>query len=161
MIKVGDKLPDATLMRIGENGPEQVSLASLRDGKKLVVFGLPGAFTRTCSALHLPGFIRNAEAFRAKGVDHIVCISVNDPFVMKAWDDAMGAAEAGVELLADGASEFTKAAGLAFSLPELGFIDRCLRFSAYVDDGRISALNLETQSGVCDLTAAETLLGQI
>ncbi len=160
-IAVGDTLPDGTLVRIGENGPETVSLADLSAGKKLVLFGLPGAFTRTCSSAHLPGFVRNADAFRAKGVDHIVCMSVNDPFVMQAWDDVQGAAKAGVELLADGDSSVTKALDLAFSAPALGFIDRCKRFSAYIEDGTIKVLNFETEAGTCDLTAAESLLAQI
>ncbi len=160
-ISVGDKLPDATLGFIGETGPETVSLSSLSAGQSLVIFGLPGAFTRTCSATHLPSFIRSSEAFRTKGVDHIVCLSVNDPFVMKAWDEATGASIAGIKMLADGDSTFTRAAGLEFSAPALGFINRCKRFSAHVEDGRIKVLNFETQAGVCDLTAGETLLAQI
>jgi len=160
-IATGDRMPEGTLVRMTGDGPETVQLADLHAGKKLVLFGLPGAFTRTCSAAHLPGFIRNAEAFRAKGVDHIVCMSVNDPFVMQAWDDAQGAAAAGVELFTDGDSSVTKALGLAFSAPALGFIDRCKRFSAYIEDGTVKVLNFETESGTCDLTAAETLLAQI
>jgi peroxiredoxin len=161
MITVGDTLPEATLTRVGEKGPEPVKVSDLTTGKKLAVFGLPGAFTRTCSAAHLPSFIRTAEQFRAKGVDHIVCVSVNDPFVMKAWDDQHGAAAAGVELLADGMAELTKAMGLEFSAPAIGFVDRCKRFSAYVEDGVVKSLNLETEAGACDLTAGETLLEQI
>jgi peroxiredoxin len=161
MISTGDRLPEATLTRVGEKGPEAVTTGDLTRGKKLVLFGLPGAFTRTCSAAHLPSFIRTAPAFRAKGVDHIVCMSVNDPFVMKAWDNAQGASPAGVELLADPAAELTKALGLEFTAPPAGFFDRCKRFSAYVEDGVVKALNFETAAGACDLTAGETLLEQI
>jgi len=160
-IEVGTKLPEASLGKFGDNGPEQVSLSSLSAGKKLVLFGLPGAFTRTCSATHLPSFIRTADAFRAKGVDHIVCMSVNDIFVMKAWDDAQGAAAAGVELYADTDASLTKALGLDFSMPAMGFIDRCKRFAAYIDNGKVKVLHFETNAGVCDLTAGETLLADI
>lgn len=160
-LSTGDHLPDATLSRIGEGGPEQVTIRELSGGKKLVLFGLPGAFTRTCSAAHLPSFIRTAQVFRDKGVDHVVCISVNDPFVMKAWDDAMGASIAGIDMLADGDSSFTKAAGFEFTMPAFGFIDRCKRFSAYAEDGVVKVLNFETKAGTCDLTAGETLLSQI
>lgn len=160
-ISTGDSLPDATLSRFGENGLESVSLQSLTKGKKVVILGLPGAFTRTCSATHLPSFIRTADAFRAKGVDHIICISVNDPFVMHAWDVDQGASEAGVDLLADGDASLTKALGLEFSAAQVGFIDRCKRFSAYAEDGVVKVLCFEEEAGVCDLTAGETLLEQI
>ncbi|MFQ5438632.1 MAG: peroxiredoxin, partial [Paracoccaceae bacterium] len=148
-ISAGDRLPDANLSRIGPQGPEHIALSSLSGGRKLVLFGLPGAFTRTCTAAHLPSFMRTAAAFREKGIDHVVCLAVNDPFVMHAWDEAMGASAAGIEMLADGASTFAKAAGLAFSMPALGFIDRCARFSALVDDGVVKILNLEEKSGTC------------
>lgn len=160
-IEVGTNLPEANLAKVGENGPEFVKLSSLSAGKKLVIFGLPGAFTRTCSATHLPSFIRTADAFRAKGVDHIICISVNDIYVMKEWDKAQNAAAAGVELYADGDASLTKALGLAFSTPAIGFVDRCKRFSAYVEDGTVKVLHFENKAGVCDLTAGETLLAEI
>lgn len=160
-IAVGTKLPEASLGRVGEKGPEAVTLSELSRDKKLVIFGLPGAFTRTCSKTHLPSFIRTADAFRAKGIDHIVCFSVNDVFVMKAWDEASGAAAAGIELYADGNASLTKALGLDFSTPAIGFIDRCKRFSAYVENGEVKVLHFETQAGVCDLTAGETLLAEI
>ena len=149
------------MSRVGEAGVEFVPLADLTKGKKVALFGLPGAFTRTCSAAHLPSFIRTADQLRAKGVDHILCISVNDPFVMRAWDKDQGASDAGVELLADGDASLTKAMGLAFSAPNVGFIDRCLRFSAYVEDGVVKSLNLETERGVCNFTAGETMLEQL
>jgi len=159
-IAVGTKLPEASLGRVGEKGPEAVTLSELSKDKKLVIFGLPGAFTRTCSKTHLPSFIRTADAFRAKGVDHIVCFSVNDVFVMKAWDEASGAAAAGIELYADGDASLTKALGLDFSAPAIGFVDRCKRFSAYVENGEVKVLHFETQAGVCDFTAWETLLAE-
>lgn len=160
-ISEGAQLPDANLSRVGDAGPEFIQLSSLSKDKRIVLFGLPGAFTRTCSAAHLPSFIRTAKAFRAKGVDHIICLSVNDPFVMAAWAKDLETDAVGIEMWADGASEFTKAAGLDFSAPQVGFVDRCKRFSAYVVDNKVIQLNLETKSGVCDFTAGETLLDQI
>ena len=94
MISVGDKLPAATLTRIGENGPEQVAISDLAQGRKLAIFAVPGAFTPTCHSAHVPSFIRTKDQFAAKGVDEIICVSGNDPFVMKAWGEATGAAEA-------------------------------------------------------------------
>ena len=160
-LSVGDKIPEATLSRMGDKGPEGVALSSFTKGKKVAIFGLPGAFTGTCSMAHLPSFMRTAEALKAKGVDHIICISVNDPFVMQAWDQAHGAGTAGIEMLADPASEFTKAAGLAFSVPPIGFVDRCQRISALVDDGEVKIMNVEEQAGVCNISAGETLLDQL
>ncbi|MBZ0128638.1 MAG: peroxiredoxin [Rhodobacteraceae bacterium] len=160
-IKVGDTLPDATFTQFGDKGITPVSLGDLAKGKKLVLFGLPGAFTGTCSARHLPSFMNTAEAFRAKGVDHIVCVSVNDPFVMNAWDKASGASGAGVQLVADGDGSFARAIGMAFSNPKIGFLDRCKRFAAYAEDGVIKVWNPEPEGGACEISAGETLLEQI
>ncbi len=161
VISVGDLLPEISFSHIADDKLETMSLKSLTRGTKLVLFGLPGAFTQTCSALHLPGFIQVAQALRAKGADHIVCMSVNDPFVMKAWDDAQGASLAGIMMLADGDSSATKALGLEFSAPQIGFVDRCKRFSAYIDNGVVKVMNFETKPGVCEFTSGETLLAQI
>ena len=158
---IGQNLPDANFCRIVDGDVGQVALRSLSAGKKLVLFGLPGAFTRTCSTQHLPGFVGAAGDFREKGVNHVVCVSVNDPWVIQAWDAATGAGKAGVDLLADADSAFTIAMGLQFSAPAVGFINRCKRFSLFADDGVIRAVNLETERGVCDLTTAQTLLAQI
>ena len=160
-ISKGDALPDATLAKLGAKGPESVSMSSLTKGKKVVLFGLPGAFTGTCTTAHLPSFMRTADKFRAKGVDHVICLAVNDIFVMKAWADATGADKAGIEMLSDGMSEFTKAAGMDFTAPPVGLVDRCKRFSAYVVDGKIMQLNVEAENGVCEISAGETLLDQI
>lgn len=160
-ISPGTPLPATTLMRIGENGPEPVALAPLLEGKKTVIFGLPGAFTPTCSSAHLPSFMRNREAFTAKGVSEIICISVNDPFVMAAWDEATGAAKAGVTLLADPQSAFTSATGLAFDAPEIGFNARSLRYAMLVDNGVVSALQVEDDAGQCSVSGGEALLEAI
>jgi len=161
MIQPGDTMPDARLCRIGDSGPEYLSMSEICAGGDVALFGLPGAFTRTCSAAHLPSFMRCAADLRAAGVARIVCVSVNDPFVMKGWDEATGAGAAGVELLADGNSALTRAMGLEFSAPDLGFIDRCRRFSALLREGRVVLLNLEEEPGACEISAGETLLDQI
>lgn len=160
-ISVGDKLPLGSFTYVGAEGPVIVTVEELTAGNKVALFGLPGAFTRTCSATHLPSFIQSAGALRAKGVDRIVCMSVNDPFVMKAWGEAHGAEAAGVEMLADMDGSFTKAIGLDFTTPTVGFFGRCTRFSAIIDDGVVSLMNLEETTGVCDITAGQTLVDQI
>jgi len=160
-IQVGQKIPDVTLVQMGPEGPVEVPIADKLAGRKVVIFGLPGAFTPTCSAAHLPSFIRTKAAFDEKGVDEIICISVNDAHVMKVWGETSGATEAGITMLADVASEFTKAIGMEFSNPIVGFFDRCRRFSAYVEDGVVKVMNIEVARGACELSAGETLLEQI
>ncbi len=157
-LSVGDKLPTASLGRLGPDGPEQVNLDTLTTGEKVVIFALPGAFTPTCSAAHMPSFIRTADKLRAKGVVHIICISVNDIFVMKAWADATGATDADIHCLADGNSAFTLALGMNYSVPETGMMLRSKRYAMIVDDGIITALNVEQERGVCDVSGGETIL---
>ncbi len=157
-ISIGDKLPPACLGRLGAAGPEQVDLTALIADKKVVIFALPGAFTPTCSSSHLPGFIRIADAIRTKGVAEIICISVNDIFVMKAWDDAHGASKAGIHCLADGDSAFTKSMGMDFSAPQTGMINRSKRYAMIVEDGTITALNIEKERGICELSNGENIL---
>lgn len=157
-IKEGDALPAATLLKATDSGVEPVETASLAG--RVAIFGLPGAFTGTCTNQHLPSFMRNVEAFRAKGVDRVICIAVNDPFVCAAWSDATGAAAAGVEILSDASGGLTRALGLDFDLPAYGLVGRCKRFAMLVRDGRVEALNLEEQPGACELTAGENLLAR-
>jgi glutaredoxin/glutathione-dependent peroxiredoxin len=161
MIKAGDKLPSATFQKMGASGPEAVSVDALTKGRKVVLFGLPGAYTGTCSTLHLPSFMRTAEAFRAKGIDEIACISVNDVFVMKAWAESTGADKSGISMLSDGGSEFTKAIDLAFDAPPVGLYGRSKRYAMLVEDGVVKQFNLEVSPGVCEMSAGETLLEQI
>lgn len=158
---VGDRLPSATLSRMGDNGPEAVSLDDLSKGRKIVIFGLPGAFTGTCSTSHVPSFMRNKDALMAKGVDEIICISVNDPFVMEAWGKDTGAAEAGLTFLADHGADFTKAMGRAFTAPPVGFFDRSQRYAMCVSDGEITVMNDGDEPGVCDMSSGETMLEKI
>lgn len=157
-ISVGDNLPAGSLMKLGENGPEPVALEQLTKGRKVVLFGLPGAFTSTCSAAHLPSFMRNVEALKAKGIEEVICMSVNDPWVMDAWDKDTGASDAGVTMLSDPDGTLTLAMGLDFSAAPVGFINRTRRFAAIVNDGVVELLNEEEERGVCNLTAGETVL---
>jgi len=160
-ITVGDTLPASTLLKMGENGAEQVELGERLKGRKVVIFGLPGAFTGVCTTAHVPSFIRTKPAFDAKGVDEIICISVNDPFVIKAWTDATGAEAAGLTTLADAESAFTTAIGMNFNAPPVGFVNRSRRYSLYAEDGVVKAINLEETPGTCEISAGETLLAQI
>lgn len=156
-ISVGDKLPNATLMTMGENGPEGVSLQDKLAGRKVVIFALPGAYTGTCSTAHVPSFIRTKADFDAKGVDEVICISVNDPFVMQAWGEATGATEAGLTFLGDAQAEFTKAVGMDFTAPPAGLIDRSLRYALYAEDGVVKVFQAEENPGVCDVSGGEAM----
>lgn len=160
-IKTGDTLPDATLLRVGDEGPQKVSLSEKLKGRKVVIFGLPGAFTNTCSSAHLPSFMITYDDFMAKGVDEIICLSVNDPFVMKAWGESSGAADVGITLLADADSSFTAAIGMQFNAPDSGFVNRSKRYSMLVEDGVVTILNEELARGVCEISAGETLLAAL
>jgi peroxiredoxin len=146
---------------MGANGPEGVTMAAKMKGRKVVVFGLPGAYTGTCSTAHVPSFIRTKDQFAAKGVDEIICVSVNDPFVMKAWGEATGATAAGITMLGDADASFTKAIGLAFSAPPAGLVDRSRRYAMLVDQGVVTTLNIEDSPGQCEISAGETLLSAI
>jgi len=160
-ISVGDTLPEATLLRIGAEGPEEVALSSLTQGRKVVIFGLPGAYTGVCTTAHMPSFLRTKDAFAEKGVDQIICVAVNDPFVTDAWASSTGAAEGGIEVLADAASDFTKAIGMNFTAPPVGFYDRSKRYSMLVEDGVVKVLNAEVSPGECEISAGETLLAEV
>lgn len=160
-ITTGDRLPDANLLRMGDKGPEQVALSSLTAGRKIVLFGLPGAYTGTCTTAHVPSFVRSMDALRAKGVDEVICVSVNDPFVMKAWGESTGATAAGITMLGDPASEFTKAMGLAFSAPPAGLIDRSKRYALAAQDGVVTVLHLEESPGTCDRSGGEAMLAAL
>lgn len=160
-LSTGDKLPDATLLTLGENGPEEVALSARTAGRKVVIFAVPGAYTPTCSAAHVPSFIRTKDQFDAKGVDEIICVSVNDPFVMKAWGEATGASEAGITMLGDPQSAFTKAIGMEFDAPPAGLLARSKRYAMYVEDGTVKVLHIEESPGTCEVTAGESLLAEI
>jgi peroxiredoxin len=160
-ISVGQSLPDANLLRMGEDGPETVALSSKLKGRKVVVFGLPGAYTGVCTTAHVPSFIRTKDKFAAKGVDEIICVSVNDPFVLKAWGESTGAAAAGIAILGDADAAFTKAIGLDFTAPPAGLIDRSKRYALYAEDGVVKVIQVEDSPGQCTISGGEALLEAI
>lgn len=155
-IKVGDTLPDMKLTIATADGPKEESTASLFGGKKVVMFATPGAFTPTCSAKHVPGFVQHADALHAKGVDSIICLSVNDPFVMKAWGKDQGV-EGKVIMLADGSGMLTKALGLELDLTARGLGVRSQRFALIADDAKVTHLAVEAP-GDFDVSRAEAIL---
>ncbi len=160
-IKVGDTLPDANLLIMGEDGPKQVAISEKVKDRKVVIFGLPGAYTGTCSTAHVPSFMITHDDFKQKGVDEIICVAVNDPFVMKAWGDTTRATESGLTMLADAESNFTTAIGMNFSAPPVGFVNRSKRYSMLVENGEVRILNAESNPGECEISAGETLLEQM
>ncbi len=155
-VQVGDKVPSTTLQHMTDDGPADISSDEVFAGKKVVLFALPGAFTPTCSAKHLPGFVQQAAAIKAKGVDTIACLSVNDAFVMGAWGKDQGVGDA-VLMLADGSADFTKAMGLELDLDSRGFGLRSQRYAMIVDDGVVTALNVE-DGGAFQVSSAEAIL---
>ena len=159
-IKVGDKIPSATLMQMKDGGPKPVKTDDLFAGKKVVVFALPGAFTPTCSAKHLPGFIQHAERNSSdKGVDAIACLSVNDAFVMGAWGEQQKAGDK-VMMLADGNGDFTRALGLEMDGSRFGMGKRSQRYSMVVDNGVVKELNVE-EPGAFSVSSAEHVMKQL
>ncbi|VAW00627.1 Peroxiredoxin family protein/glutaredoxin [hydrothermal vent metagenome] len=158
-ISVGDKIPNATVMMATEEGPNQVQTSDVLGAGKVALFSLPGAFTPTCSAKHLPGFVTKADEFKAKGVDKIVCMSVNDAFVMDAWakDQSAGGV---VDMLADGNGDFARALGLTMDGTGFGMGERAQRFSMVVEDGVVKHLNIE-EPGAFDVSSAEHMLAQL
>ena len=158
-IKVGDRIPDTTFMKATANGPEPVESADFFKGRKVALFSVPGAFTPTCSAKHLPGFIDNAAQLKAKGVDEIACTAVNDAFVMGAWGKSANA-DGKVTMLADGSGNFAKAVGLEMDGTKFGLGMRGQRFSLIADDGVVTELNVEAP-GEFKVSTAEHMLGQL
>ncbi|WP_232493857.1 peroxiredoxin [Novosphingobium kaempferiae] len=157
-IAIGDKLPDVKLIKVGEGGPEPVQSGEYFAGKKVALFAVPGAFTPTCSAKHLPGFVEKAEEFKAKGIDEIACVSVNDAFVMGAWGKASEATN--VTLLADGNADFAKAVDLTMDGSGFGMGTRSQRYSMVIEDGVVSQLNVEAP-GTFEVSSADYLLGKL
>ena len=158
-IQVGDKIPDVQLAVMGEGGPQPVSTADLFAGKKVVMFGVPGAFTPTCSVKHLPGFITSAETLKGKGVDTIVCHAVNDVFVMDAWGKEQGTGDA-VVMLADGSGALAAAMGLEFDLSARGLGVRSQRYALVAEDGVVTHVNVE-EAGAFEVSSAEAVLEQL
>ena len=157
-ISVGQKIPNATLSYVGSDGVSHIELTDLLESKKVVIFALPGAYTNTCSSKHLPGFIEKSSLLRKEGVDDIICISVNDPFVMSKWGETTGASSAGIRMLADPASDFTKSIGTEFSVPPIGFFNRSKRCAFIVENQTIVYAYLDDASGVVTGSSAEAVL---
>lgn len=154
-IKVGDKLPEFTFMQMGAQGPAPIATGDIFTGKKVVLFAVPGAFTPTCSAQHLPGYTANAQALKAKGVDTIACVSVNDVFVMAAWGQSANAGD--ILMLADGNGDFTQSIGLVLDAQGFGLGSRSQRYAMVVDDGIVTGLHVE-DGGEFKVSAAEFIL---
>jgi glutaredoxin/glutathione-dependent peroxiredoxin len=158
-INTGDRLPEATLMKATAEGPKPVNVSEIFNGKTVALFAVPGAFTPTCSARHLPGFAENLETLKAKGVDTVACVSVNDAFVMGAWAKSQDGGDK-ILMLADGNGEFTRSVGLTMDATGFGMGERSQRYSMLVKDGVVEQLNIE-QGGEFKVSSAEHLLGQL
>ncbi|KQT54693.1 alkyl hydroperoxide reductase [Aureimonas sp. Leaf454] len=159
-IQIGDSIPNATLKTRTSDGPTDLSTAELFEGKKVVLFAVPGAFTPTCTMNHLPGFLENHDAILAKGVDTIAVVAVNDVFVMSAWAKSTGA-EDKILFLSDGNADFAKAVGLDVDLSVAGLGVRSKRYSMIVENGVVTALNVEDSPGQAETSSAATLLEQL
>jgi peroxiredoxin len=156
-IAKGDRLPEATFRVLGPEGITTLTTGDIFDGKKVVLFAVPGAFTPTCHLKHIPGFIENADAFKKKGIDSVACVAVNDPFVLGAWADASGG-KGKILFLSDGNAEFTKKIGMDFDGSGIGLGTRSKRYAMLVDDGVVKVLNVEDSPGVAvESTAAKML----
>jgi peroxiredoxin len=157
-LEVGDRIPPVMLQHMTDGGPKEISTEELFGGRKVVLLAVPGAFTPTCSAAHLPGFVVNVDAIKAKGVDEVVCTSVNDVFVMDAWGKAQNA-EA-IHMVADGSGDFASALGLEFDLTERGLGVRSQRYAMIVNDGVVEVLNLD-EPGKFEVSSAEAILDKL
>ena len=160
-ISIDQELPSVILSQMTKDGPKTIELSELTTGKKVILIGMPGAFTKTCTNHHLPSLIRNSPAIFNKGIDEILCIVVNDIHVAKAWGEITGANEAGIKILCDLESKFSNSVGLSFSAPEVGFFERLQRVSIMLDKNVIKYIQLEDTRGACKLTSGETILKQI
>ena len=159
-IKVGDTLPNTTFRVMTAEGPKPKTTDEVFKGKKVALFAVPGAFTPTCSNLHMPSFLNNIDAFKAKGVDTVAVTAVNDPFVMKAWAEKTGG-EGKIDFLADGSAEFAKGIDMVLDATAGGLGIRSKRYSMLVDDGVVKQINIEEAPGKCEVSGGQALLGQI
>lgn len=159
-IKVGDKIPESSLMTMTGDGPQKLSTSDIFSGKKVAIFAVPGAFTPGCSRVHLPGYVDKANDIKSKGVDTVACVAVNDAFVMDAWGKDQNTGDK-VQMFADGGGDFTRALGLEMDGSGFGLGMRSLRYSMLVDDGVVKELNLEPNPGEIKASAAEAMLEQL
>ena len=159
-VSTGDKVPEAKFQVFGEDGPYEITAEEVFADKRVAVFSMPGAFTRGCSAVHLPSVISSTQALKENGLDDVVILCVNDPFVMRAWGESTGANAAGVSMLADASAAFTESLGMTFSNPATGLLKRSRRFSMLVENGVVAILNVEPGLDIACSTG-EALLDQI
>lgn len=159
-ISVGLKLPDASMAQMGAEGPELVQLAEYIAGRKVVIFALPGAYTGPCSTIHIPSFIKVMDDLKARGVDEVICIAVNDPFVLAAWGKDTGATAAGITLLGDADGSFTKGLGMDFTAPPVGLIGRSNRYALLVEDGTVTVAQVD-EPGQCDISTGDKFLAAL
>jgi len=159
-ISVGDKLPEATFLTMTAEGPTQMSTADVFDGRKVVLFAVPGAFTPTCHMKHLPGFVTHAAELKSKGVDSIACVAVNDVFVLNAWADQTGSRDV-MTFLADGSADFTRAIGMELDASGVGLGVRSKRYAMLVDDRVVKVLNVEEVASSAEASSAEKILAAL
>jgi cytochrome c peroxidase len=157
-LNTNQELPNTLLAQMTKDGPKEVNLVDLTKNKKVILVGMPGAFTSTCTNDHLPSLIRTADTLFKNGIDEIICIIVNDIHVANAWGEATGAANAGIRIFTDSESKFAKATGLNFSVPQVGFFDRLQRVAIIAENNIIRHVQLEEKRSSCDLTSGETIL---
>lgn len=161
MLSEGMTLPDANFPVSTADGMGSVTLKDRLNARRVVIFAVPGAFTPTCDAAHMPSFVRVADALRQKGVDEIFCLSVNDAHVMRIWGEQSGALKAGITMLADADASFTKAMGMDYSSPKSGMLNRSRRYAMLVENRIVTRLHLEASTGVCDISGGEAMLDAI
>lgn len=159
-LQVGDRLPEAVFLEFTGGQPAEVRSAEVFAGR-VAVFAMPGAYSRTCDGAHMPSIVRTAEAFRDEGVDRIVVIAVNDPFVMSAWGQSSGATDKGIRMLSDASGAFTRAVGMEFDAPPIGFFGRSRRYGMLVEDGAVAALGIEESRSECSMSGGEALLNSL
>ncbi|MDF0596012.1 peroxiredoxin [Psychromarinibacter halotolerans] len=158
-LEVGDTFPGGTVLTLDADGrPTPVELGEKLEGRKVVIFALPGAFTGVCSTAHMPSFVRTADDIRGKGVDEVICLSVNDPFTLSAWGTQLGADDAEISMLADAGGEVTKALGQDFTAPPAGLYGRSKRYVCVVENGKITHVGAEPNPGECQISSGEAVL---
>jgi len=160
-LSIGDKLPSAQFAKLADGEVTFINSEDVISGRNVVIFGLPGAFTGTCTSAHVPSFIAVTEALKANGVDEIICLATNDPWVMDAWAKSTGGEAAGITFLADPESRFTAGIDMTMDVPAIGFHARSKRYALYAEDGIVKIYNPEELRGVCDISGGQTMLAQI
>jgi len=160
-LSLGDKLPSTVFAKLVDGEVTHIKADDLIKDKKVVIFGLPGAYTGTCTSAHVPSFMRVADDLKATGIDNIICLATNDPWVMDAWAKSTGGEAAGLTFLCDLESKFTAGIDMLLDAPAVGFHARSKRYAMYAENGIVKAYNPEAQPGVCEISGGETLLAQI